>query len=49
MPATIAHTLICNKAVKMLQGGDYQPFIDILDSKIDKPRLNLGEEDDAAD
>jgi hypothetical protein len=43
MPANIAHMLICNKAVKVLQdGGEYQQFIDILDSKIYKPFLNLG-------
>jgi hypothetical protein len=43
MPANIAHMLICNKAVKVLQdGGGYQQFIDILDSKIYKPFLNLG-------
>jgi hypothetical protein len=43
MPTDIAHMLICNKAVKMLQdGGEYQQFIDILDSKIYKPFLNLG-------
>ena len=29
MPANIAHMLICNKAVKVLQdGGEYQQFID---------------------
>jgi hypothetical protein len=39
MPANIAHMLICNKAVKVLQdGGEYQQFIDILDSKIYKPK-----------
>jgi hypothetical protein len=43
MPANVAHMLICNKAVKVLQdGGEYQQFIDILDSKIYKPFLNLG-------
>jgi hypothetical protein len=43
MPANIAHMLICNKAVKVLQdGGEYEQFIDILDSKIYKPFLNLG-------
>jgi len=42
MPANIAHMLICNKAVKVLQGGEYQQFIDILDAKIYKPYLNLG-------
>ncbi len=44
MPANIAHMLICNKAVKVLQGegGEYQQFIDILDSKKYKPYLNLG-------
>lgn len=43
MPAIIAHMLICNKAVKVLQdGGEYQQFIDIRDSKIYKPFLNLG-------
>jgi hypothetical protein len=44
MPANIAHMLICNKAVKVLQGdgGEYQQFIDILDSKKYKRYLNLG-------
>jgi len=44
MPANIAHMLICNKAVKILQeeGGEYRKFIDLLDSKKYKPYLNLG-------
>ncbi len=43
MPANIAHMLICNKAVKILQdGGEYQKFIDVLDSAKYKPYLNLG-------
>jgi hypothetical protein len=42
MSVNVAHMLVCNKVVNMLQGGEHQPFIDILDSKIDKPRLNLG-------
>ncbi|HUL36307.1 MAG TPA: zinc dependent phospholipase C family protein [Thermodesulfobacteriota bacterium] len=43
MPANIAHMLICNKAVKVLQdGGEYQQFIDVLDFEINKPFLNLG-------
>jgi len=44
MPANIAHMLICNKAVKVLQseGGEYRQFMDIFDSKIYKPYLNLG-------
>jgi len=33
---------ICNQATKVLQRGEYWQFIDILDLKIDKPRLNLG-------
>ena len=33
MPANVAHMIICNKAVKVLQdGGEYEQFIDILDS-----------------
>jgi len=43
MPANIAHLLICNKAVKVLQdGGDYEKFINILDTDERKPFLNLG-------
>jgi hypothetical protein len=43
MPAGIAHLLICNKAVKILQnGGDYEVFINILDADEHKPYLNLG-------
>ncbi len=43
MPANIAHMLICNKAVKVLQdGGEYEQFIDILDSPKYKAYLNLG-------
>ncbi len=43
MPANIAHLLICNKAVKVLQeGDDYEEFIKILDSDECKPYLNLG-------
>ena len=43
MPANIAHLLICNKAVKALQnGGEYEEFINILDSDECKPYLNLG-------
>jgi len=43
MPASIAHLLICNKAVKVLQDGDaYERFINILDSDDCKPYLNLG-------
>ncbi len=43
MPANIAHLLICNKAVKVLQdGGEYGEFISILDSDERKPYLNLG-------
>ncbi len=43
MPANIAHMLICNKAVKVLQdGGEYEQFIDILDSEKYKAYLNLG-------
>lgn len=43
MPASIAHLLICNKAVKVLQdGGEYEEFINILDSDERKPYLNLG-------
>jgi hypothetical protein len=43
MPANIAHLLICNKAVKILQdGGEYQQFIDVLDSEKFKHYLNLG-------
>jgi hypothetical protein len=43
MPANITHMLISNKAVKVLQeGGVYEQFIDVLDSKIYKPYLNLG-------
>jgi len=35
--------LICNKSVKVLQGGGgYQQFIDILDSREYKPYLNPG-------
>jgi hypothetical protein len=43
MPANIAHLLICNKAVKVLQdGGGYEPFINILDADEHKPYFNLG-------
>ena len=44
MPENIGHMLICNKAVKVLQGEgeEYQQFIDILDSERYKPYLNLG-------
>jgi hypothetical protein len=43
MPASIAHLLICNKAVKVLQeGGKYEAFINILDADERKPYLNLG-------
>lgn len=43
MPASIAHLLICNKAVKALENGDdYEEFIKILDSDECKPYLNLG-------
>ena len=43
MPVNIAHMLICNNSVKVLQGGgEYQQFIDILDSRQYKPYLNLG-------
>ena len=44
MPTNIAHMLICNKAVKVLrgEGGEYQQFIDILDSESYKPYWNLG-------
>jgi len=43
MPANIAHLLICNKAVKVLQdGGEYEEFINILDADERKPYLNLG-------
>jgi len=43
MPANIAHLLICNKAVKILQdGGEYEEFINILDADERKPYLNLG-------
>lgn len=43
MPANIVHLLISNKAVKLFQnGGEYQKFIDILDSDQNKPFLNLG-------
>ncbi len=43
MPANIAHMLICNKAVKVLQdGGEYETFINILDADDRKPYLNLG-------
>jgi hypothetical protein len=43
MPANIAHMVICNKAVKVLEdGGEYQQFIDILDSQKYKSYLNLG-------
>lgn len=43
MPANIAHLLICNKAVKILQdGGEYEEFINILDDDKHKPYLNLG-------
>lgn len=41
MPANIAHLLICNKAVKNLE-GEYEKFISILDDKAHKPYLNLG-------
>lgn len=43
MPANVAHLLICNKAVKILQdGGEYEEFINILDADERKPYLNLG-------
>ena len=43
MPANIAHLLICNKAIKVLQdGGEYEEFINILDADERKPYLNLG-------
>lgn len=43
MPASIAHLLICNKAVKLFQGGDaYESFIGLLDADEHKPFLNLG-------
>ncbi len=43
MPANIAHLLICNKAVKVLQDkGEYEAFINILDADERKPYLNLG-------
>ncbi|MCX5910360.1 MAG: zinc dependent phospholipase C family protein, partial [Deltaproteobacteria bacterium] len=43
MPANIAHLLICNKAVKVLQdGGGYETFINILDADEHKPYFNLG-------
>ena len=43
MPASIAHLLICNKAVKVLQDGDaYEAFINLLDADEHKPFLNLG-------
>ncbi len=43
MPANIAHLLISNKAVKVLQdGSEYEEFINILDSDQFKPFLNLG-------
>ncbi len=43
MPASIAHLLICNKAVKALQDGDaYETFITLLDVDKHKPFLNLG-------
>ncbi len=43
MPANIAHLLICNKAIKVLQdGGEYERFINILDRDERKPYLNLG-------
>ena len=43
MPANIAHMLICNNSVKVLQGGgEYQQFIDILDSREYKQYLNPG-------
>ncbi|MCX8118367.1 MAG: zinc dependent phospholipase C family protein [Desulfobacterota bacterium] len=43
MPACIAHLLICNKAVKVLQEGDeYESFIALLDADQHKPFLNLG-------
>jgi len=43
MPASIAHLLICNKAVKVLQdGGEYEKFINLLDADEHKPYLNLG-------
>ena len=44
MPANIAHMLICNKAVKVLEGngGKYQQFIDIINSNEYKPYLHLG-------
>ncbi len=43
MPVTIAHLLISNKGVKVLQKGNaYQEFIDILNSDKCKVYLNLG-------
>jgi hypothetical protein len=43
MPASIAHLLICNKAVKVFQGQDkYEAFITLLDADEHKPFLNLG-------
>jgi hypothetical protein len=43
MPASIAHLLICNKAVKVLQdGGEYEKFVNLLDADEHKPYLNLG-------
>ncbi len=43
MPASVAHLLICNKAVKVLQEGDaYEAFINLLDADEHKPFLNLG-------
>ena len=43
MRANIAHLLICNKAVKVLQdGGGCEFFINILDADEHKPYFNLG-------
>lgn len=43
MPASLAHLLICNKAVKVFQDGDaYESFIALLDADEHKPFLNLG-------
>jgi hypothetical protein len=41
-PANVAHMLICNKLVKILQDGDeYETFINILDADERNPYLNL--------
>lgn len=43
MPASIAHMLICNKTVKVLENEKlYNEFISILDSESYKPFFNLG-------